>query len=354
MKRVSVIIVNWNGRSFIGKCLEALRHQNYRNFSVVLVDNASSDGSADFVRTNFPEVQILLQDHNTGFARANNLALKSITTPYAALLNNDAIADPEWLSSLVGALDEHPEAGFAATKMLLCDHPCTIDRVGDAYCRSGTAELRGRGEASCNYHMHEWVFGACAGAALYRMEMLKDIGLFDEDFFLLYEDVDLSFRAQLRGYKCIYVPEAIVYHLCGKTIVPDSPTSIFYSHRNLEWVYLKNMPARLIIRSIVLHIAYDFAAFAYFSLSGNMRSILKAKFSALRNFPTMLRKRRFIQERKIVDDQYLWQIMDSERFVPRITRRFKFIAASNTTMRSFLMLILFRLRRLWEEDQYPN
>lgn len=351
MKQVSVIIVNWNGRAFIGKCLEALRHQNYRNFSVVLVDNASSDGSADFVRTNFPEVEILLQDHNTGFARANNLALASITTPYAALLNNDAIADPEWLSSLVAALDEYPEAGFAASKMLLHDQPCTIDRVGDAYCRSGTAALRGRGEADCKYHEKEWVFGACAGAALYRMEMLRDIGLFDEDFFLLYEDVDLSFRAQLCGYKCIYVPEAIVYHLCGKTIVADSPASIFYSHRNLEWVYLKNMPARLILKSVVLHIAYDVAAFLYFSFSGNMVSIAKAKFSAVRNFSTMLRKRKYIQQRKVVDEQYLWQIMEDERFLPRIARRFKFMTASNPSMRSFLLL---RLLSLLGVDRFPN
>ena len=329
MKRVSVIIVNWNGKSFVGKCLDGLRQQKYRNFSIIFVDNASSDGSVEFVRAHFPEVQISLLEHNTGFAKANNLALESITTPYAALLNNDAIPDPEWLSSLVAALDDHPEAGSAASKMLLYDQPCTIDRVGDAYCRSGTAELRGRGETSQNYCSIDGVFGACAGAALYRMEMLKDIGLFDEDFFLTYEDVDLSFRAQLFGYKCIYVPEAIVYHHCCKSIGADSPTHIFYSHRNLEWVYIKNMPTRLIIRSIILHILYDFAAFAYFLFSGEMRFFLKAKYAALKAFPVMLQKRKYIQKRKLVSDDYLWQIMNCERFLPRITRRLKYLGIFN-------------------------
>jgi GT2 family glycosyltransferase len=130
--------------------------------------------------------------------------------------------------SLIGALESCPEAGFAASKMLYYDNPEIIDRAGDSYTRAGAGE---------------WIFGACAGAALYRTRMLRDTGIFDEDFFLLYEDVDLSFKAQLKGYKCLYVPEAIVHHKASSSIIYDSPTSVYYGHRNLEWVYIKNMPA---------------------------------------------------------------------------------------------------------------
>jgi GT2 family glycosyltransferase len=322
VKSVVVIIVNWNGKSYIGECLEALRHQDYPNFTVMFLDNASSDGSVDFVRSNFPEVQIIRLDQNLGFAKANNLALEAIAVPYVALLNNDTVVDPGWLESLVQALDENPAAGSAASRMLLYDQPHITDRAGDIYCRSGTAMLRGRGEPADAYNRQGWVFGACAGAALYRTGMLKDIGLFDEDFFLLYEDVDLSFRAQLQGYKCLYVPEAVVYHHGSKTIGDDSPTSIFYSHRNLEWVYIQNMPAMLIWKSMALHLLYNLAAFSFFSYRGHMRTFLKAKISAIKRMKSALRKRRQVLARKVVSDDYLWQMMEKERFLPRLARRF--------------------------------
>ena len=136
-------------------------------------------------------------------------------------LNNDAVPDTMWLKHLVEALDSYPEAGFAASKMFFYDDPETIDRAGDAYSRAGTGLLRGQGESASNYNKQEWIFGACAGAALYRTVMLNDIGLFDEDFFLLYEDVDLSFRAQLKGYRCLLVPDAVVYHKASSSIVYD-------------------------------------------------------------------------------------------------------------------------------------
>ncbi|MCK4467746.1 MAG: glycosyltransferase family 2 protein, partial [Desulfobacterales bacterium] len=265
---VSVIIVNWNGRKFLSECLESLRQQAYRHFSIIFVDNGSNDGSIDFVIRNYPEVKTIALPRNVGFSVANNIAIKTVKTEYVALLNNDAVADPLWLKTLVEALEEHSEAGFAASKMLFYDNPEIIDRAGDAYTRAGTGLLRGRGMNADSYNGRGWVFGACAGAALYRTRMLRDVGLFDEDFFLVYEDVDLSFRAQLRGYKCLYVPEAIVYHKGSGSIIYDSPTSVYYGHRNLEWVYIKNMPAGLILRTIFPHIIYDMAAFFFFIARG--------------------------------------------------------------------------------------
>ena len=323
MDLASVIIVNWNGKKFLAECLESLRQQAYRRFSIILVDNGSNDGSNNFVIRNYPEVKIIALPGNVGFSAANNIALKTVKTEYAALLNNDAVAHPLWLQTLIEALEEHPEAGFAASKMLFYDNPEIIDRTGDAYTSAGTGLLRGRGEPASSYNKQEWVFGACAGAALYRTQMLRDAGIFDEDFFLLYEDVDLSFRAQLKGYKCLYVPEAIVYHKGSGSIVYDSPTSVYYSHRNLEWVYIQNMPARLILKTIFPHIIYDMAAFLFFIARGRTKDFIKAKWDALKGLKKALKKRRQIQRSRIVVDDYIWRLLEKELLLPRLTRRLR-------------------------------
>ncbi|MBW1614113.1 MAG: glycosyltransferase family 2 protein [Deltaproteobacteria bacterium] len=307
----------------LSECLDSLRQQVFQHFSVILVDNGSNDGSINFVNRHYPEVKTIALPKNLGFAAANNIAIKSVNTGYVALLNNDAVPHPLWLQSLIEALGSHPEAGFAASKMLFYDNPETIDRAGDAYTRAGTGLLHGRGESASNYNNQEWIFGACAGAALYRIVMLNDVGLFDEDFFLLYEDVDLSFRAQLKGYKCLYVPEAIVYHRASSSIVYDSPISVYYSHRNLEWVYLKNMPPKLILKTIWLHIIYGIAAFIFFSANGRIKEVVKAKRDALKGLKGILKKRRHIQRNKKVDDNYIWGLLEKELFFPRLTRRLR-------------------------------
>ena len=324
---ISIITVNWNGKKFLSECLDALRNQAFKGFSTILVDNGSIDGSIDLVIRNYPEVKTIALPKNVGFSVANNIVIKTVDTKYVALLNNDAVAHPLWLQSLMGALESCPEAGFAASKMLFYDNPEIIDRVGDAYTRAGTGLLRGRGMRANSYDGREWVFGACAGAALYRTQMLRDIGLFDEDFFLLYEDVDLSFRAQLKGYKCLYVPEAIVYHKGSRSIIYDSPISVYYSHRNLEWVYIKNMPAGLILKTIFPHIIYDIAAFFFFAARGRSKDFIKAKLDALKGLKKALKKRRQIQRSRIVDDDYIWGLFKKEHFFHRLTRRLQITAS---------------------------
>jgi GT2 family glycosyltransferase len=322
-KTISIIIVNWNGRHFIQKCLNAIQQQTRNDYLAILVDNGSNDGSLELVQKNYPEVKTIALPENLGFAIANNIAIKSVQTEYVALLNNDAAPHPEWLENLVKALQQNPEAGFAASKMLLYDNPGTIDRVGDVYTTAGTALLRGRGKPSETYNNQEWVFGACAGAALYRTRMLEDIGLFDEDFFLLYEDVDLSFRAQLRGYRCLYVPDAVVYHKASSSIGNDTPVSVYYSHRNLEWVYIQNMPASLIKKSLISHIVYDVAAFLFFVGKGRGADFIKAKWHALKRLNQALKKRQRVQKTKKVTDEYIWNLFEKELFLPRLIRRLR-------------------------------
>lgn len=322
-EQVRIIVVNWNGRSLLEECLQGLRRQSYRSFSVTLVDNGSTDGSPALVRDRFPEVRVISLTENRGFAGANNCALRDLTTPFVALLNNDAVADPRWLGYLVEALEQTKEAGFAASKMLYYDRPGMIDRCGDGYTRAGVGLLRGRGEPAGNYGRREWIFGACAGAALYRTDMLKDIGLFDEDFFLIYEDLDLSFRAQLRGYRCLYVPEAKVFHRASGSLVYDSPVSVYYGHRNLEWTYLQNMPGRLMLRTILPHLLYDLAAFCYFTVHGRGWDYVRAKGDAIRGFRRAWCKREHVQKGRCVTDRYIWSLFDKERLFPRFMRRLR-------------------------------
>ena len=318
---ISIVIVNWNGIDVIRQCLDGLRAQTRRDFSVIMVDNASQDGSLEFVQENFLEVKILVQPENIGFSAANNVALKSVRTEYVALLNNDAVPHRDWLKNLVDALERDPQAGFCASKMLFYDYPGIIDRAGDVYTTAATSLLRGRGAPDGEFNVRERVFGACAGAALYRTRMFDEIGLFDEDFFLVYEDVDLSFRAQLRGYKCLYVPEAIVYHHAGRSIGDDSPISVYYSHRNLEWVYIQNMPSGLIAKTILPHLIYVFAAFFFFVLKGRGLDFIKAKWHALKGMRRAHAKRKRIQKSRTVSDDYIWSLFEKERLLPRLSRR---------------------------------
>ena len=319
--RVTVIVVNWNGRKLLSQCLDGLRGQTFPRFSTILVDNGSSDGSVDFVRRRYPEITVIPLPRNMGFCAGNNAALQRVKGEYVALINNDAIPSPDWLKNLVAALDACPRAGFAASRMLLPGSPAIIDRAGDAYTWAGAGLLRGRGQRAEAYSRRAWVFGACAGAAMYRSRMLDDIGWFDEDFFLLYEDVDLSFRAQLKGYRCLYVPESIVRHAPSSTLGHDSPVSVYYGHRNLEWVYIKNLPAGLIAMTLVPHAVYVMASFFFFLATGRGRAFVNSKKDALKGLGRMLRKRRRIQRERSVDSRTILRLMDKEVLISRLASR---------------------------------
>jgi GT2 family glycosyltransferase len=321
--QVTVVVVNWNGKACLIQCLDALREQSVQGMAVIVVDNGSVDGSVEAVKQQFPEVTLISLTENLGFSAANNLAIRNVQTDYVALLNNDAIAHPLWLETLIDTMRRYPEAGFAASKMLYQDTPQIIDRAGDGYTTAGAGSLRGRGQSADTFCRTEWIFGACAGAALYRMAMLEDIGLFDEDFFLLYEDVDLSFRAQLKGYKCRYVPDAVVYHQASRTIGHDSPTSVYYGHRNLEWVYFQNMPASLFTRTAMHHLVYTIAAFGFFAAKGLLAVFIRAKWDSLKAWRTVLDKRKKIQARRRVKDDYIWSLLEAERIFSRLSHRLK-------------------------------
>ena len=218
MPTVIIVIVNWNQCELLIECLRSLEKQAWTANDIFVVDNGSTDGSAEKVSSQFPDATLIAASENLGFAMANNLAIRKCRSKYVALLNNDAMAEPDWLSCLVDAMEAHPEVGMAASKMVYDDDPNIIDRAGDGYSIAGAGVLRGRGAPSNGYHRREKIFGACAGAAIYRKEMLDEIGLFDEDFFLINEDVDLSFRAQLGRLSMSLRAEAVVRHKTSRPL----------------------------------------------------------------------------------------------------------------------------------------
>jgi len=214
MPLISVIVVNWNGRHLLETCLPSLMMQTYDDYQVVVVDNGSTDDSLAWLRTHYPRVQIIANRENLGFAQANNQAIRATQSPYVATLNNDATPDPEWLGALVDAMESSAAVGEACG--------VSVDRAGIAWNR-----YMGEPERDDEVVSYE-VFGPSACAALYRRAMLDAIGLFDETYFMYYEDVDLAWRAQQAGWRCLYVPKARVVHCHSATAGEGSPLATIW------------------------------------------------------------------------------------------------------------------------------
>jgi GT2 family glycosyltransferase len=244
---LSVIIPNWNGVRHLPACLNSLRQQTYPHLEVILVDNASTDESVALVRREYPEVAVLVLGENLGLTGGINRGIQLAQGEIIAPLNNDTEVRPGWAEAMVTALLGHPDTGMAASKMLLFDERDTLHSAGDAYGVDGIPVNRGVWQKDeGQFDGDEYIWGGCGGAVAYRRAMLEDIGLFDEDLFMYCEDVDLNWRAQLAGYKCIFAPEAMVYHHLSAT--GGGVIASFYTGRNTLWVLAKNYPGELLRR----------------------------------------------------------------------------------------------------------
>jgi GT2 family glycosyltransferase len=292
---ISVIIVNYNGKNFLSDCLNSIFRQTYFPFEVIMVDNASHDGSVEYVQQNFPDVKMLNQSTNLGFAGGTNAGIRVAHGEFIFTLNNDTIADSHMLEEIVRPMQLDSRVGVCGSKILLPDG--RINSIAICISRSGAAWDRGMGEPDHGqYDIPEEVFGACAGAALYRRSMLEVIGLFDEDFFLFMEDVDLAFRAQLAGWKCMYVPTARVFHVHGGTTEPGSDISMYYVNRNLLWYAVKNFPERTLLIFIPWIIGRNIAVIPYYFLKRKGKAIIKAKVDSVKGLPKMIKKRQSIKK----------------------------------------------------------
>lgn len=292
MPKVSFLIVNWNGKDLLAECLNAILEQTCQDFEIVFVDNGSTDGSTDFIREYYPEVILVELENNYGFAGGNNRGLSHCRGEYIALVNNDVILDREWLMNLTAILDLNADVGFCSSRIFIKGTD-RIDSVGDRFTSAFTGMKLGEHEKGATYDMPVTVHGVCAAAALYRRTMLDDVGSFDDDLFLNYEDTDLNLRAWLQGWKCLYVPGAQAQHAVNATIGTMSTTSVFYFSRNSLLVLIKNIPWPLILIRLPQRLFYEVCALTYYGIwCRRLVPYLKGKVDALRLLPKMYRKRK--------------------------------------------------------------
>jgi GT2 family glycosyltransferase len=292
---VSVIIPNWNGRHHLSRCLPSLWAQTYRDFEVIVVDNGSTDDSVTWLAQKYPDVRVLRNPHNVGFAAANNQAIRATDSPNVVTLNNDTEPAKEWLAELVMAVESDVTVGMVASQVLLAHAPGVIDSAGIEVDWSGTAWQRRRGEPADDDGAPEEVFGPCAGAALYRRAMLDEIGLFDEDFFAYYEDVDLAWRARNAGWRCLYAPRARVCHAHSATGRQDPSRKRYLIGRNKVWTLVKNYPWPDVLLWWPLVLSFELAAVLYALLIERDPFPLRGRLAGWRGLLRSWRKRQAVR-----------------------------------------------------------
>jgi N-acetylglucosaminyl-diphospho-decaprenol L-rhamnosyltransferase len=303
--RFSVIVLNYNGRAWLEPCLGALATQSGApSFEVLLVDNGSTDGSIGFVAARFPSLRIVDNGRNLGFAAGNNAAARAASGEILVFLNNDTVPASDWLARLnlaTLATIDAPGRTLVTSRLVFLDRPETIDSAGDGYLRAGGAFKRGHGAAAAAYAASREVFGACGAAFAIERQLFERLGGFDDDFFMVYEDVDLSYRARLAGHACWYAADAVVRHAGSATLGTMSSVAVFHGQRNLEWTFIKNTPRGLLWRTLPSHLLYSAAGVFHYIARGQGLPALKGKVAALAGLPRVLAKRRAVQDACRVD-----------------------------------------------------
>jgi len=318
---VSVIIATWNGRRYLEPCLEAVAAQEGIEAEVIVVDNGSTDGTVDLVRGRFPHVRLVTLAENRGFAGANNAGAREARGRFVAFLNNDTVADPGWLRALRGGID--PAAGFLLTtsRLVYMHDASVVDSAGDGVFRWGGAFKHHHGAPAHLAAVSREVFGICGGACLVSKAVFDEVGGFDEDFFFSHEDVDLSYRARLRGYRCRYVADAVVRHHGSGTSGGTTAFAVFQGQRNLEWMYLKNTPASLLVRTLPGHLLYNAAGAVHFARLGLLRPFLRAKAAAVAGVPRMWRKRAAVQRTRRVGAAAIEPILERRWLAAKVREK---------------------------------
>lgn len=306
--RVSVVIPTWNGADVLEQALRSLAAQTFSDFETIVVDNGSTDRTAAMLATSFPAVRRIPLERNLGFAVATNRGIAAARGAVVVCMNNDVVAEPEWVAALVAALDAHPEAGSVASRMLDGRRPGVIDAAGDTM--SLVAWNAGRGEPDGpRFAVGREVLSACAGAAAYRREVFERVGPFDETFFAWFEDVDLGIRAQLAGFSCWYEPAAVVRHLGSATAARVSDTKAYYTARNALLVFFKTMPLRRLVPWAPAMLLWPWIN--PLIQRQPMRPYVRAWFAFWRLLPHALRARRRVYALRGVPVGRLMRLLDS-------------------------------------------
>lgn len=320
---ISVIIANWNGRHFLDECLESLQKQTLTDFEVIIVDNGSTDGSSEWVRSKYDDfVKLIQMDRNYGFAGGNNIGMGAAKGKYIVLLNNDTVVNSDFLAEIIKPAELDDRVGMCASKILIYDKPDLIDAVGQLLYKDGLNRQKGHLEKDNGQYDEdrEILFPPGCGS-LYRRKMLDEIGLFDEDFFAYGEDTDLGIRGRLAGWKCVYTYRAVVYHKGSGSTGKYSSFKAFHVERNRVWFVIKCFPFGLLVLTPLFTLLRFFyqalGAITHRGAAGQFTKensyldlvliLLKSYASAFRHVATMWKKRRIIQtKRKISDREFFF------------------------------------------------
>ena len=320
---ISVVILNWNGIKVLEQCLSSLKGQTYVPLEIIVVDNASTDGSVDVVREEFPNVRLIVNERNLGFGGGNNIGIRAATGRYIMMLNNDTRLDPRCIEELKRAIEKGDRFGACASKILLEYEDDLIDAAGIVVCPDGLSIGRGRLEKGDRYNEETEVFFASDCACLYRREMLEDIGFYDEDFFAYADETDMGWRAHLAGWRCIYNPKAVVYHFHSASSGTYSSFKAFLVERNRIWVAVKSFPLSLLLfgqwYTFWRYLLQAYGAFTGKGAAGRftsdfskmelVRVLVKVYLSLWEQFPLMLKKRREIQGKKRISNREVYQLI---------------------------------------------
>jgi GT2 family glycosyltransferase len=304
----SVIVVNWNGEAYVAECVDSLLAQTYPRTEIIVVDNGSTDGSVGLLRKRYgAKIRVIVNRDNRGFTGGNNDGMAEAAGDYVALINNDATADPGWVAALVREAERDPRVGMCASKIVSYDDGAVIDSAGLLLSRDGLGRGRGRLERDGDpFDRPEDALMPSGCAALYRRAMLDEIGTFDEAFFMYCDDVDLGLRGLVAGWRCRYVPDAVVRHRYSASAGKYSLRKVFLVERNRVWVMLKSFPWALIGLSVPWTAArlwwHGYAAWRgrggagraaeSVSVTAMVWTVLRAYAAALAGAPSVLRRRR--------------------------------------------------------------
>ncbi len=301
MHTVAVVIVNYNGGELLERCLQSLSRQTRKPDRILLVDNHSDNFSVEQTQSRYPHIEIIPLSENTGFAAANNLAIRLLDgIEWVALLNPDAYAEPDWMERLMAGVEEHSEFSFFGCRMLAGEEG-VLDGTGDVYHVSGASWRRDHGKSTDRRKQSDEIFSPSGAAALYRREIYLEAGGLNEDFFCYMEDVDLGFRLQLLGYRSFYIADAVVTHEGSGLVGHYSDFQVYHGHRNLVWVYVMNMPGAWFWIYLPQHLFYNAASFLLFVFRGQAKVILQSKIDAVKGLTRMWRQRRQVQAKIKVD-----------------------------------------------------
>jgi GT2 family glycosyltransferase len=320
---VAVVIVNFNGGAMIRRAVEGLRDQTYPNFRVIVVDNASSDGSADGLEGVFPErVEVMRLGTNTGFAKANNIGIdRAADCEWIATLNPDAYPAREWLEKLVQACRSYAACSSFGSQLRAANREGYLDGTGDIYSVSGLAWRRDLGTPLEHGTLEPGeIFAPCAAAALYRRATLVELGGFDERYFCYLEDVDLGFRLQLAGHRSRYVPDSIALHEGSAITGKRSDFTVYHTQRNRIWTWVKNMPSPQIWLYLPVFLVYQLVQFAVYAARGGFAAAARGTLDALTGLKPILRSRREIQRTRRTPWRDLTRVLNRSLVQPLLRR----------------------------------